>query len=169
MTIAERWIAAHGAHPPIGVESLALDLVDVVLDSTTLRPILRDGRPTSGFDLVFDLNAAEYAGEADYEKRLRLAKDVLITADSLEQWRQSPEFAEWMKDRGLRPPKTFFVGDTGFHLTKSHAKKGGSRSKHNEALQDAINRIRKEILATGKKLTPSTFKEWFPERYGTAV
>ena len=164
MNIAERWIAGYEAHPPIGVESLAIDLVDVVLNGTTLQPFHRDGRPTSGHDLAFELYAADDTSEADYEKRLHLAKDVLITADSLEQWRQTPEFAVWTKDRGLRPPKTFFVGDTGFHLTKGHAKKGGSRSKHNEALQKAINIIQAEILATGKKLTASTFKEWFREQ-----
>ena len=107
------------------------------------RDDFRDYAQTVGFDWVLDVLALWDAvhAEAPQEVLDRIFEDIRKTAPAIEPAEVDPEAQ---------------LGG----LTKRTRSKGGSRSRYNQGLQEAINRFRKLISGNNKTLTLPTLKDW---------
>ncbi len=103
-------------------------------------------------------------GPNAFDKHLREAwlEPLTIRKDNLARWADRQDYKQprfWFGDvRG--EAHTGFGGES----AESAGKRGGQQPKYDVALQDAINRIARQLQDAGTPITPGNFKGWFVEK-----
>lgn len=92
-------------------------------------------------------------GAQGADGRARAAKELYITTGDLRRW--------FHEVRGEPVPGKAKTQNR--NLTDSSRRKGGSRPKYNQALQQAVNLVKKDLAREGKKLALKPFENWIDD------